>query len=98
MGPVVLGAELLEVVLEEGAHGDDAVGHALELGEPLLAQLGVGEDGGGDASAVDGRVGVNGADNDLELGVDTLLLGGVLADNGKGTDTLAIETLEMGLV
>lgn len=93
VGPVVLGAELLEVLLEESAHGDDAVGHALELGEPLLAQLGVGENGGGDAGAVDGRVGVDGADDDLELGVDTLLLGGVLADNGESTNTLTIETL-----
>ncbi|OAQ97853.1 hypothetical protein LLEC1_00024 [Akanthomyces lecanii] len=85
-----LGGELGHL---ESAHGDDAVGHGLELGKPLLAQLGVGENGRGDAGAVDGRVRVDGANDDLELGVDALLLGGVLADNGKGTNTLTIETL-----
>lgn len=92
----MLGAELLEVVLEEGAHGDDAVGHALELLQPLLAELGVAEDGGGDAGAMDGRVGVQRADENLELRVDALLLGGVGADKGEGTDTLTIETLQVG--
>ena len=93
VGPVVLGAELLEVVLEERAHLDDAVGHALDLAEPLLVQLGVVEDLGGDAGAVDGGVGVERANDDLDLRVDALLLGGVLADDGEGTGTLTVETL-----
>lgn len=93
VAPVVLAAELLEVVLEEGAHGDDAVGHALDLAEPLLVEGRVAEDLGGDSGAVDGRVGDHGADDDLELGVDALDFLGVGTDEGEGTDTLTIETL-----
>lgn len=37
--PILLAAEVLEVLLEERAHGDDAVGHALDLAEPLLVEL-----------------------------------------------------------
>lgn len=75
VAPVVLAAEFLEVLLEEGAHGDDAVGHALDFTQPLLVQGGVVEDGRGDAGAVDGRVGVERAYEDLDLGVDALLFG-----------------------
>lgn len=56
--PVLLAAELLKVVLEERAHLDDAVGHALHLAEPLLVELWVVENLGGDAGAVDWWVGV----------------------------------------
>lgn len=93
VGPVVLGAELLEVLLEEGTHGDDSVGHALDLAQPLLVQLGVAEDLGGNAGAVDGGVGVQRADEDLQLRVDTLLLLSVGGGDGEGTDTLTVETL-----
>lgn len=93
VGPVVLGAELLEVLLEEGTHGDDSVGHALDLTQPLFVQLGVAEDLGGNAGAVDGGVGVQRADEDLQLRVDTLLLLGVSSSDGEGTDTLSVETL-----
>lgn len=96
VGPVVGGAELLEVLLEESAHGDDAVSHALDLAEPLLVQGSVVEDGGGDAGAVDGGVGVQRADKNLDLGVDTLALLGVLCDDGEGADTLAVETHVLG--
>lgn len=91
--PVVLGAELLKVLLEEGTHGDDAVSHLLDLTEPLLVESRAVEDLGGDAGTVDGRVGVQRSDDDLELRVDTLLLVGIGADKGEGTNTLTIETL-----
>jgi hypothetical protein len=42
---------------------------------------------------VDGRVGVQRADEDLQLRVDTLLLLGVGGGDGEGTDTLSVETL-----
>jgi hypothetical protein len=42
---------------------------------------------------VDGRVRVERADENLDLGVDALLLLGRLADNGEGTNTLAVQTL-----
>lgn len=95
VGPVVLGAELLEVVLEERAHLDDAVGHALDLTKPLLVQLGVVEDLGGDARTVHGGVGVERAHDDLDLRVDALLLGGIFADDGEGTGTLTVKTLRL---
>jgi hypothetical protein len=93
VAPVVLAAKLLEVVLEQGAHLDDAVGHALDFAEPLLVERGVVQDGAGDAGAVDGRVGVERADEDLDLGVDTLGFFGGLGDDGEGADALAVETL-----
>jgi hypothetical protein len=89
----VLTAELLEVLFEESAHGDNTFGHALDLAQPLLVERGVVEDLRGDAGTVDWRVGVQRTDEDLDLGVDALLLVNRLADDGKGTDTLAVETL-----
>lgn len=97
VAPVVLASELLEVVLEQSAHLDDAVGHALDLAQPLLVEGGVVEDGAGDAGAVDGRVGVERADEDLDLGVDALGFFGGFGDDGEGADTLAVETLVMVL-
>ena len=47
--------------------GSSLTGHRLALGIPLGVKLGVVEHGSDDASAVDGRVGVHGADDDLEL-------------------------------
>jgi hypothetical protein len=96
VGPVVLAAELLEVGAESRAHLNDAVSHALDLTEPLLVQSGVVHDGGGDASTVDGRVGVEGTDEDLDLRLNALLLLGVLADKREGTDTLAVQTHVLG--
>ena len=93
MRPVVLAAESLEVLLQESTHLDDAVGHALDLTEPLLVQGGVVHDSGGDTGTVNGRVGVEGTDENLDLRLDALLLLGRLADEGESTDTLTIETL-----
>jgi hypothetical protein len=42
---------------------------------------------------VDGRVGVERADKDLDLGVNTLGFFGRLGDDGEGTDALAVKTL-----
>lgn len=96
VGPVVLAAELLEVGAEERAHLDDAASHALDLTEPLLVKSRVVHDGGGDAGTVNGRVGVEGTNEDLDLRIDTLLLLGVLANEGESTDTLTVETHVLG--
>jgi hypothetical protein len=93
VAPVVLAAELLEVLLEESTHGDDTVSHTLDLTQPLLVEFGVVQDGRSDTGTVDGRVGVKRADQDLDLRVDTLLLVGIGANNGEGTNTLTVETL-----
>jgi hypothetical protein len=96
VAPVVLAAKLLKVLLEQSTHLDDAVSHLLDLQEPLLVQSGVVQDLGSNAGTVDGRVGVQRADQDLDLGVDSLLLVGILGDNGEGTDTLTVETHVLG--
>lgn len=93
MAPVVLAAELLEVLLEQGTHLDDAVSHSLELDEPLGVELGVVHDGGGDAGAVDGGVGVQRPNEDLDLRVDALLLFGRRTSNRECTYTFAIQSL-----
>src|SRR5690242_5679223 len=98
VAPVVLAAELLEVLLEGSTHGDDAVSHALDLTEPLLVEGRVVQNLRGNAGAVNGRVGVQGSDKDLDLGVDTLLLLGRLTDDGEGTDTLAVKTLPLSAI
>lgn len=93
MAPVVLAAELLKVLLEESAHGDDAIGHALDLTEPLLVEGGVVQDFRSNAGTVNRGVGVQWADENLDLRVDALLLLSGFADNGESTDTLAVQTL-----
>jgi hypothetical protein len=50
-----------------GHVGGSLTGHRLALGIPLGVKLGVVEHGSDDACAVDGRVGVHGTDDDLEL-------------------------------
>ena len=90
----MLAAKLLEVLAQKGAHLNDAVSHALDLTEPLLVQSGIVHDSGSDTSSVDGRVGVEGTDENLDLRLNTLLLLGVLADEGEGTNTLSVETLK----
>lgn len=95
--PVALGLVVVDkMVLELGAHGDDAVGHQLDLLEPLGVQLGGVEDSGNNAGTVDGGVGVHGADNDLDLGVDASLLLSRGSDEGEGTGTLTVETHVLG--
>ena len=91
--PVVLAAQVLQVLPEQGAHLNDAVGHALDLSQPLLVELRVVHDGGGNTGTVNRRVRVEGADEDLNLRIHTLLLFGVLTNKGESTDTLTIETL-----
>lgn len=94
MAPVVLATELLEVFLQQGAHGDDAVCHILHLTQPLFVQSRVVQDLGSDARAVNRRIGVERPHEDLDLRVDTLLLLDGFANNRKGTNTFAVETLD----
>lgn len=96
VAPVVLGPQLLEVLLEQRAHRDDAVGHVLDLDQPLLVQRGRVEDLGRDARAVDGRVRVHGAHQNLDLRVDALGLGRVGAHEREGADALAVEAHVLG--
>lgn len=92
MAPVVLAAELLEVLLKQGTHGDDAVSHALDLTKPLLVERSVVQDLRGNTGTVNWGVRVQWANKDLDLRVNTLLLIRGLADDGEGTNTLAVKT------
>lgn len=76
----MLTTQSLEVLLEKTAHLNDTVSHALDFAQPLLLELGIVQDGGRDAGAVDRRVGVKGANEDLDLRVDALLFLGGSAD------------------
>lgn len=92
MIPIVFAAQILEILLEKSSHLNDAVSHALDLTKPLLVESSIVEDFRSNAGTMDGRVGVQRSDQDLDLRVHTLLLFGRLADNGESTDTLAVET------
>ena len=94
MTPVVLATEVLQVLLQEYSHADDAIGHALDLSEPLFVQHRIVEDRRGNPSAVHGRVGVQRADEDLDLGLHPLLLLDRLAHDGESSHTLTVETLQ----
>ncbi len=74
MVPVVLAAEFFQVFFQKRSHFDDPVRHALDFSQPLLVECGVVEDLRSDASTVDGRVGIQRPDKDLQLRVDSLLL------------------------
>jgi hypothetical protein len=78
------------------SHADDAVCHALDFGLPLLVQTFVAQDRVRDAGAVDGGVGVHGADDDLQLALYAGPFIGICADEGEGSDTLAVEAHVLG--
>ena len=96
MIPVVLASKVLKVLHQECSHLDDTLSHTLDLTQPLLVQAGVSEDLGGNASTVDWGIGVHRSNQNLDLGIDTLLLLGRVANHREGTDTLTIETHVLG--
>ena len=94
--PVALGARGGDGVAEQRAHLVDAPSHGGDLAQPLLVQLVVGEHARDDARAVQGRVGVDGASDNLDLGEDAGGLVGVLADNRELADAVAVQTKVLG--
>lgn len=95
MAPVVLRSQCLKLLLQQGAHGDDAVSHTLDLTQPLLVETWVVEHLRGNTSTVNGRVGVKRADKNLDLRVNALLLLRISADDREGADTFTIEALHI---
>jgi hypothetical protein len=93
VGPVVLAAQVLKVLLQESAHLNDAVSHALDLTQPLLVQLGVVHDRGSDTGTVNRRARVQRAHKDLDLGLDALLLLRGGSYERESTNTLTVQTL-----
>jgi hypothetical protein len=97
MAPLSGSLEVMgEGVVELLAHVDDTLSHALNLTLPLRVELRVAEDGIGDASTMDGRVGVHGADDDLKLAVDASLLLRVGSGQRERANALAVETHVLG--
>lgn len=93
MTPLARGLEVVgEDVVDLLPHADNAVSHALDLSLPLGVESGVAEDGAGNAGTVGRGVGVHGADDDLELRVDTGLLLGVSNGQRECSSAFAIET------
>jgi hypothetical protein len=74
VAPVALASQFLEILLQQGAHADDAVCHALDFSQPLPIELRVVENLRSNTCAVNWRIRVQGADEDFELRVQTLLL------------------------
>lgn len=65
--PVSRRALLCESVLQSLSHGDNTIGHALDISEPNGPEFRSGENLGDNSSAMERRVGVHGADDDLDL-------------------------------
>lgn len=80
MLPIVAAAGLLERVDEHSAHQDDAISHALHLLAPLSVQSSVVQNNGHNASAMNGRIAVNGASKDFQLRFDTSRLAWRISD------------------
>lgn len=93
VAPVMLASQILQVLLQQRSHLDDTVRHSFHLPEPLFIQLWSGQDLGSDTGTMDRRVRVKGPHEDLELGVDTLLLFRRLTADRECANTLAVEAL-----
>lgn len=94
--PLSRGALGDQVVIEPVTHADNAASHVLDFTLPLPVESLLVKDGGGDARAMDGRIGIHWSDNDLQLAVNTSLLLRIGGDKGECTDTLAIQTHVLG--
>ena len=92
----MLASEILKILLQQGSHLDDAVGHSLDLTQPLLVEFWVAEDFAGNSSAIDGRVGVKGTNKNLDLRVDTGLFFCAVGDNAECTNAFTVETHVLG--
>lgn len=94
--PVARRAQLLQVVAQRGAHGDDTIGHQLHVTEPLLAERFVAQNFGHQPGTVNGRVRVHRSDQDLDLRHRTV--GFVLAarDQRERSRALTIQAHVLG--
>mmetsp|Transcript_15854 Transcript_15854/g.31047 ORF Transcript_15854/g.31047 Transcript_15854/m.31047 type:complete len:263 (+) Transcript_15854:448-1236(+) len=77
-------------------HFDDAVGHHAKLFPPHLGQFGGFEDSLDNVSTVLRGVGVQVADEDVELRHDSFGVGRVSSDNVESADTFAVQTKVLG--
>ena len=81
-----------KVIVELVTHADNPVRHMLDLVLPLVIEAVVVQNGGSNASTTERGVGVHGADNDLELTLNTSLLLGIGGDQRERADALTVQT------
>ena len=93
VAPIMLAAYFLEILLQKCSHRDNAIRHTLDLPKPLLVESLVIEDLASYTSAMDWWVGIKWPDENLELRIDTLFFFRRLADYGKRSNPLPIQTL-----
>merc|ERR1711991_419880 len=92
MVPVVHRPQSLQLLLQRSPHAVDAIGHPFALRRPFLAQIRIGECTGNDTSAVNGRVGVHWADEDLKLAFQPCRLISVSCDDRESTHSLSVQS------
>jgi hypothetical protein len=97
VAPVDLGTKVVfKVVSQLMSHVNDTISHGLDFTEPFLLQFGSVQNSADETGTVDGRVGVHGANQNLDLRVDTSLFLSVTANNRESTNTFTIETHVLG--
>src|SRR5699024_1373946 len=87
---IVVGRLFSQVICHRLAHGPDALAHLGDLGLPLLAQFGLGQNGGHHLPTVLGGIGIQTAHNGLQHAAHMLGLGGLGTHYRQGTATLAV--------
>jgi len=94
--PLSWSLEFDELVVESFSHGNDSVGHSLDLYQPFVVELRGTKDGADKSGTVDGRVGVEWSNDNLELRVDSCLLIGIGTDKRDGSDSFAVQPEVLG--
>lgn len=74
MAPIMLTAQLLEVLFQESSHTDDPVSHTLDFSQPLLFEIRVVQDLRGNPGAVHRWIGVQWPHQNLDLRINALFL------------------------
>ncbi len=95
-GHVLLHAGSLEAIHQLLAHGLDAHAHLAQLLLPQCTQFGVAQHGGHHRAAMRGRVGVVGADHDLQLAQHAGGFFLVGAQHGQAAHALAVQAEALG--
>jgi hypothetical protein len=95
--PVLGRAQLLQVVLQRGAHRNDAVGHLLDVAQPLLLERGIAQNLRHQTSTVHGRVRVQGTDEDLDLRHCAHRIVFAAGHQREGAGTFAVQAHVLGV-
>ena len=97
VAPILLRANTLKCGHQALSHVPDSIGHHGHITLPQLLQLGVIENGGNDACAVDRRVTVLSANGDGQLAADSFGFFLRVAHNVQRTSAFAIQSKVLGI-